>query len=339
MYDVIIIGAGPAGCRTAELLAVGKKQVLVIEEHAKVGEPVQCTGLISAHLLDIHPDLPKNIVQKRIKTARFFAPNGTNFSLSVKKPTLVVDRKKLDRWLAEKAKKACVSFKLGTKFIDFQVKKDKIIVKTNKGNFETKVLIGADGPLSKVREIADIEADFQQQIFAQKTKTGMFKNEAQLRFGGEYFSWTVPISKTQARVGGVSSEMKRIWAEERSDGGTERRGTAFAGTSGGVMRYGLLKSAQKGNVFLVGDAALQVKPFSCGGVVYGQIGAECLAKSILEDRDYDQLWKDRLAWPIRKGLLLCQFYSAPNWLQSLLIEIIVRTSSEKLLESLDMDFY
>jgi digeranylgeranylglycerophospholipid reductase len=338
MYDVIIIGAGPAGCRTAELLAKGNKKVLVIEEHTKIGEPVQCTGLISGKLLNIHPDLPKNIVQNRIKTARFFAPpskskicvakkiedflwNGTNFSLSIKKPALVVDRKKMDKWLYSKARQAGVEFKLGTKFNICSIAKNTIYVKTSKGTFQTKILIGADGPMSKVRKQARIPADYTQQIFAQKTISGKFGNTADLCFGGEYFNWFVPISKTKARFGGPSKEMK------------------FKGESGGVCRYGLLKTAQKGNIYLVGDAALQVKPFSCGGVVYGQIAAKCLAKAILEDRDYDELWKAKLAWPIRKGILLCQFYILPNWLKSLLFEIVVRTCSEKMLEHLDMDFY
>jgi digeranylgeranylglycerophospholipid reductase len=334
MYDVIIIGAGPAGCRTAELLAKGKKKVLVIEEHIKIGEPVQCTGLISGKLLKIHSDLPKNAILNKIKTAKFFAPNGTTFSLSVKKPALVVDRKKMDIWLASKARRAGAEFKLATKFEGFQKKSNHLIIKTNKGNFETQILIGADGPLSKVRSLAKIKADYTQQIFSQKTIniggdservgggcSGGTGPEADLCFGGEYFSWFVPISKTKARFGGPSKEMK------------------FKGESGGVCRYGLLKTAQKGNIYLVGDAALQVKPFSCGGVVYGQIAANCLAKAILEDRDYDELWKAKLAWPIRKGLLLCQFYTFPNWLKSLIFEIIVRTCSEKLLEHLDMDFY
>jgi len=321
MYDVIIIGAGPAGCRTAELLAEEGKKVLVIEEHKKIGEPVQCTGLISANLLDIHYNLPKRIILNRIGRARFFSPNGTSFSLSPKRRVLVIDRTAFDKWLFQKAKRAGAKFKLGTKFRKFKQLKDRIVVSTSKGNFEAEVLVGADGPLSRVREQMKLEFDYHQQIFSQRIETGKFANEAQLRFVGEYFSWVVPISKTKALAGGPSKEMK------------------FKGASGGIMRYGLLKTAHKGDIYLVGDAALQVKPFSCGGVVYGQIGADCLAQAILENRDYDELWKKELIWPIRKGLLLCQFYKLPNWAKSLLFEIITRTCSEKLLEKLDMDFY
>jgi digeranylgeranylglycerophospholipid reductase len=332
MYDAIIIGAGPAGCRTAELLARGGKKVLVIEEHAKIGEPIQCTGLISAKLLDIHPDLPKNIIQNKIKTARFFAPNGANFELSVKKPALVVDRAKLDQWLASKARKAGAKFKLNTNFVSYNMEKNSIKVKTNKGSFETKYLVGADGPLSKVREQMELDVRYHQQIFAQidlryqqtffqKTRIVKRPPEAQLNFGGEYFNWCVPFSKTKARIGGPSKEQK------------------FKGTSGGVVRYGLLKTAQQGRVFLVGDAALQVKPFSCGGVIYGQIAAQCLSEAILEEKDYDELWKQKLEKPIKRGLHLCLFYKLPNFLKNFAFWIAIKTKLTKTLEKLDMDFY
>jgi len=320
MYDVIIIGAGPAGCRTAELLAKEKK-VLVIEEHSEIGKPVQCTGLISSHLLKIHHDLPDSVVQNKIKTARFFTPNKTNFTLSVKKPALVVNRAKLDSWLENKARKLGVKFKINTKFEKFTQLKNKIMVKTNKGDFECRYLVGADGALSKVREQMKMDFEYKQQIFSQKTKSGKYKEEAELHFGGQYFNWIVPFSETQARIGGPSKEQK------------------FKGESGGVIRYGLLPTAQKENIFLVGDAALQVKPFSGGGVVYGQIGAQCLADAIICKKDYNHLWQAKLKWPIQKGLLFCRFYSLPNCLKNLCFEIVYRMRLEKILEKLDMDFY
>jgi digeranylgeranylglycerophospholipid reductase len=327
MYDAIVIGAGPAGCRTAELLARGGKKVLVIEEHAKIGEPVQCTGLISAKLLEIHPDLPKNIIQNRIIVAEFHAPNNTSFKLSPKDPAVVVDRAKLDRWLADKADKAGVEFKLKTQFRSFKETDDKIIVKTNKRIFETQILIGADGSLSGLRAQAGFSCRGHQKIFSQKMyknnlKKVDFRNfKVNLYFGGTYFQWLVPISSKAARIGGPSREMK------------------FNGTSGGVVRYGLMKTCQRNNIYLVGDAALQVKPFSCGGVIYGQIGAQCLSEAILEDKDYDELWKQKLKKPIKRGLHLSLFYKLPNFLKNFAFWLAIKTKFTKRLQKLDMDFY
>ena len=47
-YDVVVVGAGPAGCLAAKYAAKNGAKTLIIEEHASIGSPVQCAGLLSA---------------------------------------------------------------------------------------------------------------------------------------------------------------------------------------------------------------------------------------------------------------------------------------------------
>ncbi|HVP04993.1 MAG TPA: FAD-dependent oxidoreductase, partial [Dehalococcoidia bacterium] len=49
--DVAVIGAGPAGSRTARNLARGGLRVRLVEEHRAVGVPSHCSGLISLRTL------------------------------------------------------------------------------------------------------------------------------------------------------------------------------------------------------------------------------------------------------------------------------------------------
>ncbi|MFI5415412.1 MAG: FAD-dependent oxidoreductase, partial [Candidatus Lutacidiplasmatales archaeon] len=51
--DVLVVGAGPAGSTVARGLAARGHDVLVVEEHARVGHPVQCAGLVSQRVLDL----------------------------------------------------------------------------------------------------------------------------------------------------------------------------------------------------------------------------------------------------------------------------------------------
>ena len=46
-FDVIVVGGGPAGSVSARTAARHGARVLQIEEHTKIGKPIQCTGLLS----------------------------------------------------------------------------------------------------------------------------------------------------------------------------------------------------------------------------------------------------------------------------------------------------
>jgi flavin-dependent dehydrogenase len=52
MYGVVVVGGGPAGSKTAAMLAKDH-DVLVLEEHSRVGEPVQCAGLITERSIEL----------------------------------------------------------------------------------------------------------------------------------------------------------------------------------------------------------------------------------------------------------------------------------------------
>ncbi|MCJ7517892.1 MAG: hypothetical protein MUO18_08030, partial [Methanomassiliicoccales archaeon] len=50
VYDIIIVGGGPVGSSVAGLVA-GLMRTLVLEEHAEIGAPVQCAGLVSPRVV------------------------------------------------------------------------------------------------------------------------------------------------------------------------------------------------------------------------------------------------------------------------------------------------
>src|SRR4030042_1007070 len=102
-HDVVIIGAGPAGCTAGQALAQAGFDVVLIEEHAVIGEPVDCTGVLSAEAFERF-DLPRRIVLGTIEAIPLPSPAGIRITHREVQPiAFVVDRAELDRSLALRA--------------------------------------------------------------------------------------------------------------------------------------------------------------------------------------------------------------------------------------------
>ena len=103
-YDVIVVGAGPAGCATARLVAHAGYRVLVLEEHPAAGEPVRCAGLVSPRTLEA-AGVGGDVVVSAVTAARIHGPLGAVLSVGGGRVyALAVDRAAFDRRLAEAAK-------------------------------------------------------------------------------------------------------------------------------------------------------------------------------------------------------------------------------------------
>ena len=342
-FDVIVIGAGPAGCKTAEIIAKKGYDVLVLEEHSSIGKPTQCTGLVSQRIGKI----PKEIVVNKIKIARFYSGNNY-FEIKSKKPVYVINRGKFDKYVAEKAKRAGVYFKLSTRFLDF--KNGEAL--TSKGNYRTKLLVGADGPNSSVAKISGIKLPKNILSGVQvNVKSHFDPGTVELWFGSDIahglFAWVVPESSNAARVGLATDKNPNKFFEKF----LKKRLGEIKSTDriGDVIRYGLIKKSVADNVLLVGDAACQIKPFSAGGLVYGQISAKyageaCVKALETEDyskkflsRNYDKEWKKELENPIRKGLFMKKVFSKIQD-KPFSFKLIKNLGITKLSSVMDMDF-
>ncbi|MEM5772738.1 MAG: NAD(P)/FAD-dependent oxidoreductase [Candidatus Aenigmatarchaeota archaeon] len=342
LFDCIVVGAGPAGCRTAKIVAKKGFNVLILEEHQRIGEPVQCTGLVSRRIGKI----PKNITLNKIKKARFFCGKEF-FEVNSKEPMLVLDRKKYDSWLARNAEKAGAEIKTSTRFLDLKGK----TIFTTKGKFQTKILVGADGPNSTVAKKAKIKQP-ENLLFALqvKVKSNFDAKTVELHFGSEIaplgFAWVVPENEIIARVGLLTKENPNKYLEKFL---MKRFGRVKAyNRIGDFLRYGIIESSVADNILLVGDAACQIKPFSGGGLVYNKICSEIASEAIikaLEEKDfseefllenYDKKWKQKLAWPIRKGLIFKWIFS--HFSSSIAFSLIKNFNLTKIADWLDVDF-
>jgi flavin-dependent dehydrogenase len=116
-HDVIVVGAGPAGNYAAYCLARLGYDVLVLQEHQRVGEPVDCSGLIGAEAFERY-DLPRRSILRGFDRARFISPGGCEAVVSAHRTVAyVVDLGEFDRSLAEQAQAAGATYRLGSRCV------------------------------------------------------------------------------------------------------------------------------------------------------------------------------------------------------------------------------
>ena len=73
-YDVVVVGAGPVGGFLAQRMCEEGASVLLLEEHAQIGRPFQCAGLVNPEAMSL-VDLQSTVLTP-IWGARIHSPSG-----------------------------------------------------------------------------------------------------------------------------------------------------------------------------------------------------------------------------------------------------------------------
>lgn len=283
---ISIIGAGPVGSYTASLLAKRGHDVRLFEEHKFVGTPVSCTGIITTKINDVIK-LPKEVLVNKLKYVKVYSPNGS--SIKAKSNDLVINRTLFDRYMYDSALDSGAESFVGAKYNKFT--EGRVFFKHDGKNrrLKTDVLIGADGPASKVRSLigpkqpdylmgkqAVVKGDFNESMY-----------EVHFNVDG-FFSWVVPESSEIARVGYAYRKF-----DSKYDEFILSKGKVMSWQGGLIPVFNPLIRTQKNNIYVVGDAAGQVKASTGGGIVPGLKCAEVLAKCVDSGNNYDVFWRKK----------------------------------------------
>ena len=332
--EIVIVGAGPIGCYTAQLLKkCGINSFRIIEEHDEVGKPVRCAGIVGRPVFeDSLIPLSKSSILNQINGASFFY-KGDSFGIERSGVAFVIDREKFDKELSQGLEVEC-----GRRLLEIEEEQDegsRYRLKTNQGDIWADMVIGADGPRSRVRKFIDSkkndsnssddpgETNFYKGVQyrikledlkgVKDLKDEFFSGDmtrVYMREGIPFFVWIIPEGDGIIRLGVIaengSRELERIIEEEGIKGEIIDR-------LAGIIPLGLCQSVYR-KVAVVGDAARQVKPLTGGGIYYGLKAAEILVECIQEGElaEYDKRWKSKFGREIKFGLWARKVYERLN---------------------------
>ena len=170
-FDVLIVGAGPAGSFAAERLAKGGARVALFDGRPE-GEPKACGGGVTAKALKAWPHL-LNAVGRTVDELEMYSPSGKHLHMKLDEPFAIYSRVAFDSYLRDRAQEA------GAK-VFFEKITAKAISKTEDGwtlrgareseavaEWSGKMLVGADGANSAIAKklagplnAADMEVAF-----------------------------------------------------------------------------------------------------------------------------------------------------------------------------------
>lgn len=152
-FDVLIIGAGPAGSFAAELLAKRGAKVALFDGRPE-GTPKACGGGVTAKALKAWPQL-LNAAGRTINELELYSPSGKKLHLELDEPFAIYSRVVFDSYLRDRARDAgahIISEKISVRRAR-RIEKRWRLRNDNGGEWTGSMLVGADGANSGIAKM------------------------------------------------------------------------------------------------------------------------------------------------------------------------------------------
>ena len=340
-YDVLVIGAGPAGSIAAKTAAEKGLTVLLIEKRQEIGDPVRCAEGVSKEYLKRHVEIDKKWICADLKGARIYAPDGTKIEMAEEiaggEVGYVLERKIFDRALAEKASKAGAEVRVKTRAIGLIIEEDfvkgaRLMQLGKEYDVHARIVIGADGIESKVGRWAGIDTSLNPidiETCVQYLVAGVDINQEYCEFyigndiapGG--YIWIFPKGEGKANVGiGIlGSKMGKFKPKpvDYLNSFLEKKfphAKVVEMVFGGVPVSGSIEKTSTNGLILIGDAARQSDPITGGGILnamdVGKIAGEAAFAAISAgdvsneklEEVYEKRWRSTTGHAIDLSLIV-----------------------------------
>jgi geranylgeranyl reductase len=303
IFDVVVVGGGPAGAIAAETLAAAGRRVVLLD---KAGRIKPCGGAVPPRLIRDFK-IPPELIVAYARGAKIFAPSGRAEMMPIDKDGYVgmVDRDVFDEYLRDRAAKAGAIRETGAflritreteGFATVHYRPGKASA-TPEAVLHTKLVIGADGAVSAVARAEVKGGTKTRHVFAYHEVVRAPGGAANAGFDGErcdiyyqgavspdFYGWVFPHGDT-ASIGTGSARkgfaLRAAVGELRAAAGLS--GVETLRREGAPLPIKPLKYWDNGrDVVLAGDAAGVVAPASGEGIYYAMLGGQMAAEAAEE---------------------------------------------------------
>lgn len=326
MYDMIIVGGGPAGSTLARFL--GRKYKILLLERRTFADDMpfplhkSCGGLLDPDAQKMMARFGLGIPKSVLLSPQMFAVRTIDITNNIERyyqrHYINIDRNEFDKWLLSIVPSE-VDIAYGSLFMKLEENEDNVSVKYNYNGenckAEARMIIGADGAFSAVRRqgFSDTRApelyitmqEWFQTKESQNYYGAIFDNEIT-----DFYSWTIPkeneiILGTALRPGEDTHKKFRL-LKEKLCGYGYNFGRSIKRNGAYLYRPTSLRQVCTGRrrIALAGEAAGFISPSSAEGISYAFRSALALARA-LEDgmENYEKRYIEYTS-PLRKSIVL-----------------------------------
>jgi len=331
-YDLIVVGAGPAGSSAAYAAAKNGIKVALLEKEENVAQTVRTSGVT---WIDYAKEfgIPEDCYNP-IRTYNFCSPNNTVSITDDKPKAAVLDVRKTYRFLADMAKKNGAEIFVNTNVTNVITENGSIVgVKASSSNsemiFHARMLIDASGFQSAVSkslglvkqwERFGVGAEYEAEVENIKSDTWWLMVGQMYSPAG--YAWIFPLGKNIVRIGvGVGKPESDVDPTQRLDELIEKGAGPIKDLGkitkkefhyGLIPNEGLSRKTVYDNLILVGDTAGMANPLVLEGIryaiKYGRVAGDVASKAIKSGdtsekalRYYEETWKKEIESKIKSA--------------------------------------
>jgi flavin-dependent dehydrogenase len=342
--EIVVVGGSAAGLYTAGHLARAGKAVRVLESRPTL-ETSPRTLIVTDHFRSQIGAEANSCILNQINRFELFT-NGRSTQFSLKRPDLIIERSSLVRSLSNEAEGAGAKLTYNTRFLGLSPNGAGINIAVDEAGkrkeYHAQSVVGADGAVSRVARAAGwppvetvplVQAliKLPKDCPPDTTKVWFIPDDT------PYFYWLIPESSERAAVGviGENGRNTKVYFDrflaKKGFEPLEWQGARIPVYKRWVP---VQRRVGSGEVYLVGDAAAQVKVSTVGGIVTGLRGARGVADAILRNGKSELLsLRCELSthWLIRRTL---HYFQQEDY--SLLVDIL-NDSTRKSLGEINRD--